>query len=182
MSLNDIKLSPIVIAGLYPSSLVESGANTDQTETARPVSNTNTGPLDLPEEITSAWKWLGNNRKNILVIVRSADAVHLPDKELDFLTMMLTACKLGLDDVAILNLNNHPGASYKELIAYFKSKIVWLFAVDPASFGLPMNFPHFQLQAFAGNTFLFSPSLEELENDKVLKSKLWVCFKRLFNL
>jgi hypothetical protein len=87
-----------------------------------------------------------------------------------------------LADVAVVNLNNQPKSSYKELVAFFKSRIVLLFAVEPASFGLPMSFPHFQIQPFAGNSFLFSPSLKELENDKVLKSKLWVCLKRLFNL
>ena len=70
----------------------------------------------------------------------------------------------------------------RNLLTFFKSKIVLLFAVEPASFGLPMSFPHFQIQPFAGNSFLFSPSLKELENDKMLKSKLWVCLKRLFNL
>ncbi|MBK9568854.1 MAG: hypothetical protein IPO53_02260 [Chitinophagaceae bacterium] len=54
--------------------------------------------------------------------------------------------------------------------------------MEPAAFGLPMHFPHYQIQAFAGNSFLYAPSLKELENDRVEKSKLWVCLKRLFNL
>jgi len=45
-----------------------------------------------------------------------------------------------------------------------------------------MNFPHFQQQKFTGITFLFSPSLNELENDKLLKSKLWICLKQIFNI
>ena len=85
-------------------------------------------------------------------------------------------------DVVIVNHKNHRETAYKELVTFFKSKIVLLFAVEPVSFGLPMIFPHFQIQPFAGNSFLFSPSLKELENDKILKSKLWVCLKRLFNL
>ena len=173
MNINDIRLPGQLLAELYRSSLVETG------DAPAPI---------LPEEkiiepaSADSWKSLGNNHKNILVIVQYADAVHLPDKELEFLTTMLGACKLGLDDVAIVNLNNHPGSSYKELTGFFKSKIVLLFDVEPASFGLPMNFPHYQMQAFANATFLYSPSLTELENDKLQKSKLWVCLKRLFNL
>lgn len=162
-----------MVADLYRSTLVETGedmANSLSPEkTGEPVS-------------ASGWKWLGDNKKNILVIVQYPDAIHLPDTSLDFLTTMLAACKIGLADVAILNLNNHPEASYKELTSFFKSKIVFLFDAEPAAFGLPMSFPHYQLQAFANATFLYSPSLTELENDKLQKSKLWVCLKRLFNL
>lgn len=173
MNINDIKLTPELVAELYRSSLIEMGGNS-----ANPVPP---GKNEEPASV-SGWKWLGDNKKNILIIVQYPDAIHLPDKELDFLTAMLAACKIGLADVAIVNLNNHPGTSYKELTAFFKSKIVLLFDTEPSAFGLPMNFPHYQLQAFANATFLYSPSLSELENDKVQKSKLWVCLKRLFNL
>lgn len=162
-----------MVADLYRSSLV--GTEEDPPKTP--------GPERKEEPVsTPGWKSLGENQKNILVIVHYPDAVHLPDAALDLLTTMLAACKIGLADVAIVNLHNHPEATYKELTTFFKSKIVFLFDVEPSAFGLPMNFPHYQLQAFANATFLYSPSLSELENDKVQKSKLWVCLKRLFNL
>ncbi len=172
--INHIKLPALVVAGLYHSSLVDTGET--------PVRYAGKGSTENIPANSLEWKWLGENRKNILVMVNYSDAVHLPDHDLDFLAGVLGACKLSLGDVAIVNLDNHPEASYKELTAFFASKIVLLFAVEPASFGLPMRFPHFQIQPFGGNSFLFSPSLKELENDKVLKSKLWVCLKRLFNL
>ena len=163
-----------MVADLYHSSLIDMNENSVNKAATE---STETGPVSLP-----GWKWLGENQKNVLIIVNYQDAVHLPDNDLVFLTGIIGACKLSMADVAVVNLNNHPQSSYKELVVFFKSKIVLLFAVEPASFGLPMNFPHFQIQPFAGNSFLFSPSLKELETDKVLKSKLWVCLKRLFNL
>ena len=174
MDINHIKLPAVVVTELYHSALV------DQENT--PVNQLLT---DISADQTSGipgWNWLGGNQKNVLIIVHYLNAVHLPDNDLGFLSGILGACKLNLSDVAILNLKNYPDASYKEMITYFKSKIVLLFDVEPASFGLPLSFPHFQLQPFAGNSFLFSPSLHELEHDKILKSKLWVCLKRLFNL
>src|SRR5262249_17521429 len=120
--------------------------------------------------------------KNILVVVNSNEAIHLPDNELAFLTGILGACKLSIMDVAIINLNNHADASHKELVSFFKSKTVFLFDIEPAAFGLPVNFPHYQLQLFSNSSFLYSPSLKELENDKLQKSKLWVCLRRLFNV
>lgn len=174
MDLNHIKLPASVVADLYHSSLI------DPDET--PVNQSVADIIEIDPSTSPIWKSLGENRKNVLIIVSYPDAVHLPDHDLVFLTGILGACKLSMADVAIVNLTNHPEASYKELVAFFKTKIVLLFSVEPASFGLPMSFPHFQIQPFAGNSFLFSPSLKELENDKVLKSKLWVCLKRLFNL
>ncbi len=172
MNINDIQLTPQLVVDLYRSSLIEG-----ETPAQAPAEKKIEEPVSA-----SGWKWLGENQKNILIIVRYTDAVHIPDTGLDLLTTMLAACKISLADVAILNLNNHPEASYKELIPFFKSKIVFLFDVEPPAFGLPMNFPHYQLQAFSNATFLYSPSLTELENDKLQKSKLWVCLKRLFNL
>ena len=172
--LDHIKLPASVVADLYHSSLID--MNETPVNKAVP-GNTETRPDDLP-----GWKWLGENRKNVLIIVNDQEAVHLPDTDLVFLTGIIGACKLSMADVAVVNFNNYPQASYKEFVAFFKTRIVLLFAVEPASFGLPMSFPHFQIQPFGGSSFLFSPSLKELENDKVLKSKLWVCLKRLFNL
>ena len=178
MDLNNIELPAAVVAEFYQSSLIESNDIPIKEKTVKLV-DIETLPVTAND---ASWKSLGSNIKNILIIVKSNEAVHLPDNDLTFLTGILTACKITLADVAILNLNNHPEASYKELTRHFKSKVVLLFDTEPAAFGLPMSFPHYQIQAFANNSFLYSPSLKELENDKVEKSKLWVCLKRLFNL
>ena len=177
MDLNNIDLPASVITSLYHSSLVD-------------LPGTITGPEPAPVVIektpetneVSEVKWLGENRKNILIIVNHTGSTYLPDKELEFLTGILGACKFGIADVAIVNLSNSPATDYKKLLGLLKSKTVLLFGVEPSAFGLPINFPHFQLQAFANNTFLSSPCLDELETDKLMKSKLWVCLKRLYNI
>ena len=174
MDLNHLKLPGTLIAELYKSLLIDP----DETTVTQAVT-------EIKESLTASdsdWKSLGENKKKVLILVNYQDSVYLPDNDLELLTGILGACKLSMADVAIVNHNNCPDATYKELVTFYKSKIVLLFAIEPASFGLPMSFPHFQIQPFAENSFLFSPSLIELENDKVLKSKLWVCLKRLFNL
>jgi hypothetical protein len=179
MDLNHIRLPASVVADLYHKSLIDttgtlSGSKVEKTSVAKTLIAGVPGNTGL--------KYLGENRKNILIIVNHADAVYLPDDELGFLTGILNACKLSIGDVAIVNFNNHPDVSYKELTNHFKSRNVFLFGVEPATFGLPMSFPHFQVQSFANNSFLFSPVLKELENDKLLKSKLWICLKRIFGI
>ncbi|HUR67383.1 MAG TPA: hypothetical protein VMZ03_13615 [Chitinophagaceae bacterium] len=180
MSLNNMDLPATVIADLYQNTLIETG-NTVSKQPADTTGATKKEP-GLRTTTGSSWSSLGENQKNILIIVKNTETVYLPDNELTFLTGIIGACKLSLADVAVVNLHTYPDASYKELTHFFKSKIVLLFDTEPAAFGLPINFPFYQLQAFAGNTFLYAPSLKELENDKIEKSKLWVSLKRLFNL
>jgi hypothetical protein len=195
MSLNNINLPASAIAALYHESLVDTGeikhkapattAGVEKTTEPEPIAEK---PLVLPKspkpqtDTATTWKWLGENNKHILIVVSYTDVVHLPDQQLQFLTNILGACKLSLADVAIVNLTNQPHQQYKEIIAQFKSRIALLFDIEPASFGLPMNFPHYQIQPFASCSFLYAPTLTELEDDKVQKSKLWACLKRLFNL
>jgi len=166
MSLNNIQLPAIAIADLYHFTLIDTDEIAAKTGTTAIVSGDD--------------KYLGENKKNILIIVDFADATFLPDQALSFLTNMLTACKLTLADVVILNITKYKEKNYKELISTFKSRIVFLFGVEPVSFGLPVTFPHFQIQPFNNATFLFTPSLKECENDALLKSKLWVCLRRIF--
>jgi hypothetical protein len=173
MDINHIQLPPIVIAELYTSSLIETG---EISAKVQPVIALADNKTTVP-----ARKSLGENKKNILIIVSYTDAVHIPDGALQFLTNMLTACKLSLADVAIVNIHAQP-VTYKELLHEYKSRIALLFDTEPASFGLPMSFPFFQIQPFANCSFLYVPSLKELEDDKVQKSKLWVSLRRLFNV
>lgn len=173
MDLNNINLPASLVADLYSTSLVDTGKIAAKA-----------APADVAVEqpvATKGLRFLGDNNKSILVIVNSDQAVHLPDEELQFLTKLLSACKLSLADVAIVNINQQ-AVSYKELLAELKGRSALLFDIEPSAFGLPMSFPHFQIQPFASCSFLYSPSLKELENDKLLKSKLWVSLQRLFGL
>jgi hypothetical protein len=172
MSLNSIKFEPTDIAFLYKNSLVEINVKQEVFSQA----NTNAEPP------INGFKYLGENKKKTLVIVRNADAVHIPDKQLSFLTKLLAACNLNLADVAILNFQDHSSSEFNEIINYFKPKVVLLFDIEPAEFGLPMIFPQFQVQGYKDSLFVSSPSLEVIEPDKTLKGKLWVCLKKIFNL
>jgi hypothetical protein len=172
MSLNSIKFEPTDIAALYKNSLVE----IDAKQQALPQIDTSI------ERMATGWKYLGENKKKTLVVVRDANAVHIPDKQLSFLTKLLAACNLNLADVAILNFQDHNSSEFNEIINFFKPKVVLLFAVEPGEFGLPMIFPQFQVQGYKDAMFVSSPSLDVIEPDKSLKGKLWVCLKKIFNL
>ena len=172
MSLNSIKFEPTDIAFLFKNSLVETKAEQQIL----------TQTKNQTEQINTGLKYLGENKKKTLVVVRNADAVHITDKQLSFLTKLLAACNLNLADVAIFNFQDHNSSEFNEIVSFFKPKVVLLFDVDPGEFGLPMIFPQFQVQGYKDAVFVSSPSLDVIEPDKSLKGKLWVCLKKIFNL
>ena len=187
MGLNSIDLPAAMVANIYGSALVETGEIAPLESPAKPLVNEeavitpNVEITAAPAETKSPLRSLGENRKNVLILVDSADAVFLNDKDLELLTSILAACKLSLADVAIVNKSQH-SITYKELIGAFAGKVCLLFDIPPSAIDLPVDFPAYQVQPFAGCSFLYGPSLEEMQSNQELKKKLWVSLKRLFNL
>lgn len=172
MNLNTIQFDATDIALLFKDSLVEINSEnpvSEQTDTSG-------------DPIAIGWKYLGENKKKSLIVVRYPGDVHLPDKQLSFLTKLLAACNLTIADVAIVNFHQYKSADFDKIIDRFKPKVVLLFDIPPGEFGLPMLFPQFQVQRFKDAVFVSSPSLEVIEPDKALKGNLWVCLKKVFNL
>ena len=162
MSINDIKLNPQLLSELYEKSLIESSGSKTREE---------------PQ-----LKFLGDNKKNVLIVVKNNLLPFLSDNDLQFLTTILNACKLSLADVAIINLENTGEIQFENVVLKLKSSSVLLFDVTPSDINLPINFPHFQVQHFNNHTYLYSPSFTELEQDKKLKSALWQSLKNLFKI
>lgn len=163
MSLNKIHLTSKLLADLYPNALIESTITTSVPD-FQPVI------------------YLGNHEKKILLLVTNNNFPFLPDNELSFLTNILSACKLSLADVAIMNIAKWKPDEVEKAIVQLGSKNIILFGIEPLSAGLPINFPPYQLQHFNKRTYLCTPVLQDLENDKSLKLKLWNCLKVLFSI
>jgi hypothetical protein len=161
MDLNQIQLKPLMLADLYGNNLVE------------------TGPAPAPPR--RPLKYLGENKKNTVIVVNHPTLPVLPDEELHFLTTVLSACKLNLADIVIVNFHSADETALQELLVG-DTRNVLLFGVAPLSIGLPINFPHYQVQPFSQRTYLHAPSLSEVEKDKNLKMQLWNGLKQLFGL
>jgi hypothetical protein len=176
MSFINIKLPAPVIADLYKNSLIQSG----ETRVVEPLPEKGAG--DTPSGL---YKFLGSNRQHIVMIVDFPAETFLPDAHLQMLTKMLDACKLNLGDVAIVN-HAAMAVDMEKLKEQLQPRHVLLFGPDPVSLKLPFSFPQFKDQAHAGCTYLFTPPLDELNQDtedgKLMKSKLWVCLRKLFNV
>lgn len=168
MSLNNISLTPQLLADLYSNVIIESQTTSIKQEAS---------------EKKEALKFLGNNKKNILILVSKENVAFLEETELNFLSSILMACKLSIADVAIVNLKNvSSDAHYQTLTDELKTKTVLLFDVNTETIDLPFKFPHFQLQQFDKCIYLSAPSLKEIEDTKTLKTQLWNCLKKIFSL
>lgn len=150
MSLNDLQLPSIVISDLYKNCLV------------------------------NLQSFLGGNGLHISIVVDHANAQFLPEEELTFLSGILSACGLTLEDIALINLNKTPVINYKEVSEELGSRIVLLFGVSPEKLGLPIIFPAFQVQEFNQQRFLYAPELKHLQANRDDKKKLWDALKKLF--
>jgi len=98
-----------------------------------------------------------------------------------FLSGIVQACKLSLSDIHMVSSQNDQ-INFKFLQDNSPSPLVLMFDVTPVDIGLPVYFPSFQLQNYSGITYLSGPDLQQLEADKLLKSKLWLCLKQFYNL
>ncbi|MBC7629758.1 hypothetical protein [Ferruginibacter sp.] len=164
MSLDNIQLTPFLLQELFKKSLIELDAS------------------ELHEERRSASSFtiLGNNRKRIIILVADDETLYLPDEQLNFLLGILSACGLTMEDVAIVNTKKNRNLTYKAIELELKGASILLFGVSAAQINLPIEFPHYQVQSFNNQTYLAAPVLQEIQNSKEEKTKLWNCLKQFF--
>lgn len=166
MSLDNIQLSPTLIQSLYSKSLYDLRAD---------ISG-----LDAAE--TNSISFLGSNQKKIILLVNAARAIYLPDEELNFLLGILTACKLSMADIALVNIAKTPELDYVVITEQLKAEKIILFGLQAAALQLPLQFPHYQIQQYNNQLYLSAASLADLQKDKEEKMKLWNCLKNIFSL
>ncbi len=167
MSLDSIELTPLLLQELYKNSLVEfyDAKTKEQQEQSAPV---------LPFNV------LGNNRRNVIIIVENHETLYLPDNELNFLLGILSACKLTMEDVAIVNIKKNKPFSYKAIEQELAAEKIILFGVASSVIGLPLEFPHYQIQQYNNQTYLSAGTLAHIKDDKAEKTRLWNCLKQIF--
>lgn len=165
MSLDNIHLPDFIIQDLFQKTLV------DLTENQRDI----TGK-------SKAITFFGGNRQQIVLLVNNADATFVTDEQLTFLSGILTACRLTLEDVALVNISKLSSLSYKTLTATLTPKVILMFGIGPETIELPLVMPQFQRQPYNNQVYLSAPTLNELENNKDLKRKLWSALQQIFSL
>jgi hypothetical protein len=166
MSIDNLHLSPTVIFDLYRDVLVDTNSPKPRQTSVK----------------SKSISFLGENGKRIAILVNNDEISYLPDNELQFLTGILTACKLDLADVAIINLAKNSSINYSLLSEELSAEKILLFGVSPNDIDLPLQFPNYQVQRYNNQIYLSSPVLSALIVDKNEKLKLWNSLKQVFNI
>jgi len=158
-----IKLPIAVLSTLFSNCLVD--LKNPDTASNKPAASATEALTSLPVDT---------------VVVSLAEGKELPSQQLDFLNNIMKACKLEQAHYTIIANRQDELPDYKATFSQFKQKQLILFGIAPAAIGLPINFPHFQVQSFQEVRYLAAPTLDAIEADKALKMQLWQCLKQLF--
>jgi hypothetical protein len=135
----------------------------------------------IEEKTTKPLSVLHNTTIKLIVITSVNTAIEANASQLALLNSILLACKINSQEVKLIHFNQE-NTNYKELSSTFNPSFVLLFGISPAEIGLPLMFPHFQLQNFDKITYISSPALEKIENDKPQKINLWNALKQAFSI
>ncbi len=163
MDLEKLQLSSFSVRNLYRNSMIR-------------LNSSQKSPDIEKNNIRS----LGGNEKNILVIIKNPDNKFLDDVQLAFLTKMITACRLSLSDIAIININSLSENEIKAVPTILKAEKVIMFGVNSMEMKLPFLIPDFQIQNYNEVQYLSAPDLQTIENNQVVKKQLWASFQKMF--
>lgn len=165
MSLDNIQLTAETSSILFSKNLISF-------EDSVPLEEEN-----KPMKITS----LGENQKHILFLTSDVNHKFLPDNEMELLTNLVSACKLSMADISLVNFHSNQ-LNYQQFNEYFQPKKMLLFGVDTSDLELPFTIPFFQIQNFNSQEYLTAPALKDLLENKNLKKDLWKSLQKLFQL
>lgn len=168
MVFEEIILSPNVIQNLYANTLIDVVSTSKKNQ----------------EQIIDRIEYLGDNKKNITLIIKDNEAKKISDFKLNFIIKILSACQLTLADVAIVNASNN-NYLYGDIIKTLNPRNLILFGVDGRAFELPLIFPEYRIQQYNQCNMLIVFDLEKYliddEKTQTEKRKLWGCLKQLFS-
>ena len=166
MSIDNIQFPAAILQGLYSKSLYELESNESLLHDIQ--------PLHI--------MFLGSNLKKIALVVHDESSIYLADDALQFLLGILTACKLSMADIALINVSKNKQVSYNTITEQLKAEKIIMFGLTAENLALPLQFPHYQVQQYNNQVYLSAASLTDLQKDKEEKMKLWNCLKNIFSI
>ena len=136
-----------------------------------PVTETLKGELAI-----TSFNYLGENNRYFLILVDDKTHRELNTPHQEMLMKIMSAKKLELRDLAILNVAQYPELKFEQLIDFFTCNKITLFGIDPQRIGLPAvgaNRPAKHLGVKVLATF----GLEEMISNTDKKREFWNIMK-----
>jgi hypothetical protein len=174
MSFKEAKIPNFLVVDFYKNVLI-TNTNTELTQ----INSTK------KEVIRKSLEFLGENKKNIVIVVEDNEAVFITDEKLQLLTTLLQACNLSIADVAIINIANK-NLNYTILKKNLNFEFLLMMGIDSNKFNLPLAFSKNKVQQFNNTQLLITENLKNLMGNsievKTEKRALWNALKIMFNI
>jgi hypothetical protein len=177
MGINDLQLTPELIAALYPETLVYGmDLESDTHSGEKPQQHGSPAPV-IP--------FLGKNNRSICFLVNYPGVPFIPDEQLAFIIKILTVCKCTMGDIALVNAA-HQTLDLEGLKKQLHPEIIFLWGVPASSAGIKNKMKEFNVSILDGISVVpvLTPELMtgETAESKDLKKRFWACLQKLFNL
>ena len=131
---------------------------------------------NIEKRQTTDFKYLGENNKYILIVVKEPSFDFLKQDDLGFLLKILAAKKLELKDVAIINTEKHSSLNFDDLKVFFAFNKVVTFGINPQILQIEGAVAN-KKSIFKETQILGTWSLAILQQDEKKKAIFWDMLK-----
>jgi hypothetical protein len=121
------------------------------------------------------------NRNRLVVIYNNIKTVYLNPEEESLLTKILGAVKLRLEDVELVNVNNHRDTLIEILRDKMANQII-SFGIELRDLDIQVPLEAYRVQRVEGIDILLADSLFELQLNTDKKKMLWQALQGMFLL
>ncbi|TDQ07677.1 hypothetical protein [Pedobacter metabolipauper] len=135
-------------------------------------------PVVEPMKTVPVFKFLGNNKRNILILVNDAENEVSDEKGRELLRKIVKSVNLSANDFALLNYAGYHTADFQMLQSHFSSVLIFAFGVAPEQLGL-QGHPENTLVMEGNVKLIFAQELRKLDADQNRKKTLWGSLQKL---
>ncbi|MDR6784154.1 hypothetical protein ABIE26_002457 [Pedobacter africanus] len=145
-----------------------------QQESPKQTSSSANAPVQEP----LAFKFLGKNQRNILILVNDVQNEVSDEAGRELLRKIVKSVNLTANDFALLNYAGYSGVNFKQLLEYFSCNLVFAFGVKPAQLALT-EYPQNTIVNEGSVRLIFAHELRNLDQSPAEKKALWASLQNL---
>jgi len=143
-----------------------------------PVQEVNEVLPDKPAESQKVreFTYLGENNKYFLILIDEPKHKNISSIHKETLLKIMSAKGMELRDLAIINLDQYPGATYTDLKEFFSFNKIALFGIDPQKIALSPQSSN-QIVKLDSAKIFCTYSIDEMIRDNNKKREFWNVMK-----
>ncbi|MBE9599120.1 hypothetical protein [Pedobacter sp. MC2016-24] len=131
-----------------------------------------------PRAEAIAFKFLGSNKRNVLILVNDSQNEVSDEKGRELLRKIVKSVNLSAADFALVNYAAYPDVKFEQFQSYFSPALVFAFGVSPLQLALPDQARNAIVQQ-GQVRLIFSTELKALDQDAATKKALWGSLQKL---